>query len=99
MNGNLEPEENVMKEEHYIDKMHRDMIREMMDKQKEQDKFEYVFADVIQLMRNLGWTKDECITTRVIDNQNMIVIENTSKQKSNFSRPALNQNEQKPFKF
>lgn len=62
-----------------IDDLHKKVIQELIDGAKENEQFEYIFADVCVLMKDLGWNANDTILTQVagtLKKDKFIVIKN-----------------------
>ena len=64
-----------------IDELHRQLIRELTQESRHQDKFNYIFADICSIMQDLGWEAKDTIITQVagsLKKDKFIVIKNES---------------------
>lgn len=62
-----------------IDDLHKKVIQELVEKAKEDKKFEYIFADVCKIMKDLGWESTDTIVTQIagtLKKDKFIVIKN-----------------------
>ena len=85
----LKPKVRNMKKETYgnpfrsgeknIDDLHKKLIQDLAQKSREDKKFEYIFADVCKIMKDLGWDSNDTIITQIagtLKKDKFIVIKN-----------------------
>lgn len=83
-----------------IDDLYKKLIEDLAEQSREEQKFQYIFADVCTVMKDLGWDASDTILTQIagtLKSDKFIVIKNESLNPRPNSR-ALPEGQGKPFK-
>jgi len=82
-----------------IDDLYKKLINDFFERERESEKFEYVFGDVCKIMSELNWAPKNSITVQVagsLDKDKFIVIKNKNLNPRP-TKKSLPENQQKPI--